>query len=302
MLATKIRHWLFRHPGRRFPFVNPPLRVAAQGLDERLEDEVTTFAMVVVALVLALLIFAYCVIESVLKHGIQAGILPAVVWLVIIAICVSFGFKRVKTMRDLYLGLMAERLVGQTLEQTRAWHCVVFHDLVIDGNGSRFNIDHLVIGDRGIFVIETKGRSKPSKGETTIKFDGDRLVSADGQVTEEPLRQVAANVQWIRHRLFQLLREKPNPVCRLTDERQLPVKPVVVYPGWYVDFTEAKSRGSSTFVTNETLLPGCIQGCPPVLSEQETTELADVLDADLRKQRKYLVDNPARHRGCFFYL
>ncbi|MFA5203180.1 MAG: nuclease-related domain-containing protein [Lentisphaeria bacterium] len=302
MVTQKIRHWLFRHPERRFPFQKPPLRVAAQGVDERLEEEMGTFSLFVAALMIAPLAFVVLVLVEVFKNGMNAGISSAitylVAWLVLAVFFLPFIWRKVRAMRDLHLGLMAERLIGQTLEQTRAWNCAVFHDLVIDGASGRFNIDHLVIGDRGIFVIETKGRSKPRKGEPRVKFDGNRLTFADGLITEDPLRQAAANVQWVRHRLFQLVREKPSPACRLTDELQLPVIPVVAYPGWYVDFSEAKACGSKTLVTNENLLLGCLQSCPPVLTKEETTELIEVLDASLRKQRKHLVENP-QHRGCF---
>ena len=62
-----------------------------------------------------------------------------------------FGVRRrVKAFR---LGEEGEREVGHFLEGLRAKGCQVFHDIV----GGKFNIDHLIVSPRGIFLIETSG-------------------------------------------------------------------------------------------------------------------------------------------------
>ncbi|GJM24502.1 MAG: hypothetical protein DHS20C16_09170 [Phycisphaerae bacterium] len=55
------------------------------------------------------------------------------------------------------------------MEQTREKGYRVYHDIQCDG----FNIDHVLIGPGGVFVIETKTASKPTKGNATIKYDGE---------------------------------------------------------------------------------------------------------------------------------
>ena len=47
----------------------------------------------------------------------------------------------------------------------------VYHDLPAEG----FNIDHVAVGRNGVFAMETKGRSKPAKGNVTVVYDGRTL-------------------------------------------------------------------------------------------------------------------------------
>ena len=65
-----------------------------------------------------------------------------------------------RKLRDLKLGRDGERAVAQYLEWFRTAGCFVFHDVPNDGA----NIDHVLVGPRGIFTIETKTLSKPAAG------------------------------------------------------------------------------------------------------------------------------------------
>jgi hypothetical protein len=70
----------------------------------------------------------------------------------------------------------------------------VFHDLVGDG----FNVDHVIIGPGGVYVIETKTISKPAKGESSVKYDG-ATITVDGNVPDRnPVAQAKAGANWIR--------------------------------------------------------------------------------------------------------
>jgi len=84
------------------------------------------------------------------------------------------------------------------------------------------NIDHVVIGPAGVFAIETKYRSKPSRGKTEIGFDG-KYLSFNGRFeTEEPIIQAKACAEDVRRYL------------KATTGMMYPVRPVVLCPGWYV--------------------------------------------------------------------
>ena len=48
--------------------------------------------------------------------------------------------------------LWGERLVGETLNQLSGDTTYVFHDIP----GERFNVDHIIVSTRGVYVIETK--------------------------------------------------------------------------------------------------------------------------------------------------
>jgi len=100
--------------------------------------------------------------------------------------------------------------------------CRVFHDF----QAENFNIDHVVIAGNGVFAIETKGRSKPDRG----RGQEDVLVTYDGQTLQfptwrerEPIEQAKRQAVWLSGWLTKAVGE------------QVPVKPVLALPGWFVD-------------------------------------------------------------------
>jgi hypothetical protein len=76
---------------------------------------------------------------------------------------------------QLRLGLDAEAAIGQELNQLMLDGFRVYHDFQADG----FNIDHIVIGQNGVFAVETKGRAKPketdNKKNWSVIYDGQAL-------------------------------------------------------------------------------------------------------------------------------
>jgi hypothetical protein len=93
--------------------------------------------------------------------------------------------------RNLVRGECGERVVAEHLEELRAagYHC--FHDLVQDG----FNVDHIVVGPAGVFVIETKFRS----GSGVIEFRNGEGIFVGGRPEEhDPLKQARGNARDMR--------------------------------------------------------------------------------------------------------
>ena len=78
--------------------------------------------------------------------------LVTVISVLLLIYAVSQVIKIRRKLRDLRLGLLGEKAVGQDLEHFREQGARVFHDLQGDG----FNIDHVVVAQQGIFVVETK--------------------------------------------------------------------------------------------------------------------------------------------------
>jgi len=253
-LLENLRKWIMSTPGKRLPMLQPPLRVAGEGVDERLTDALFNVFMPVGIAVGMLPVLVFDLLRGCwgrpTRYWLICGVMSVAVWLIACVLLLVVAKMHVGRVRSCRLGLLAERLVGQQLERCRASGCSVFHDIVDDKE--KFNIDHLVIGMGGVFVVETKGKSKPEKGETNVWFDGQELKFSDGSYASAPIRQVKANAAWVRKLLSRLLADKKNPVCQFTRERQIPIKPAIVYPGWYVDFD--KSRPSDFYLTNEKLL------------------------------------------------
>ncbi|MTV27817.1 NERD domain-containing protein [Nitriliruptoraceae bacterium ZYF776] len=111
-------------------------------------------------------------------------------------------------------GAKGERRVARALErlERRGWHVV--HDLTVGTRGA--NIDHVVVGPPGVFVIDTKyTRAKVVVHRSTIRFDGyartgylrgverqrqlatDRLSAAVG--FEVPVRSILCLVVPLKH-------------------------------------------------------------------------------------------------------
>jgi hypothetical protein len=116
----------------------------------------------------------------------------------------------------------AEIAVAQELEVLKAHGCKIYHDIQAKG----FNIDHVLVGPRGVFAIETKSRLKPDSGnkkeDARVEFDGN-VLKFPGWVEKRPLEQARAQAKWLQERLSKSVGE--------------PVKvfAVLALPGWFVD-------------------------------------------------------------------
>lgn len=226
--------------GKRTPLKQPPLRQAGQSLRDEwhrmFEDDVMpTFLVAAVSVVLAI----YEWIRAVLA-------VPPSPWVMTIAaaVVVAYAFIRVRRLipkaRALRLGSEGERAVADVLEQLRADGAQVFHDL--EGHG--FNVDHVVVCARGVYAIETKTISKPVGRDAQVIHDGDQ-VTVDGFTPDrDPVKQARAIARWV------------HDAIQESTGRDIYVRPVVVYPGWYVVTVSMSSDG--LWVLSANALPKCI--------------------------------------------
>lgn len=162
-----------------------------------------------------------------------------------------------KNIRPLRQGLEGEKVVGQFLERMRESGAKVFHD--IPGQG--FNIDHVVIHKNGIYVIETKTFSKPEKGNSVIKYDGESLCFPGQTTTTEQLIQTKAASTWLQELFLESTGSK------------FVTKPVLVFPGWYIESSPA-ALNSDVWVLNPKALPAFIKNQKQQLAEDKVHMLA----------------------------
>lgn len=133
--------------------------------------------------------------------------------------------------RRLKLGLACELAVGQELERLirpEAHPYYVFHDVPTDS----FTIDHVVVTPHGVFVVETRARA------LAIGSDGRELNS----VTVERERLRFPN--WQERRPLHKTRQGVNWLTQWLERRcgvPVPVRGVLVLPGWQIDTSEAAS-------------------------------------------------------------
>ncbi len=229
-----MKSWQHRQKREtKSPLKDLPVRNPAQGLDEeidRLLNDRAAGYMLVMAMV-ALLVWwewwrwvfnlpPHPILFTVLGAGVFAFYIPKLV-----------GIRR--QLRNLALAVKGEKAVGQYLEEhARPLGYQVLHDVVGDG----FNVDHVLVGPGGVFAVETKTISKPAKGISSVRYDGE-TVTVDGfRPDRDPVAQARACAGWIRD------------IVLKSSGRTVPVRPIVLYPGWFV---EKMPKGVEVWVLNE---------------------------------------------------
>jgi hypothetical protein len=149
----------------------------------------------------------------------------------------------------LRLGLAGERAVGQFLEGLRIGGARILHDI----QGDDFNVDHVVVSNRGIYCIETKTMTK-RRPDAIVHYDG-RTVLVDGRAPDrDPIKQVSAAAKWLS-----------TQIADSTGKRFW-VRAVVVYPGWFVE-TPPEARSAPVWVLEPKALAKWI--------ENESTSIDD---------------------------
>jgi len=156
---------------KKSPLKDKPLRYMGQSLDERIDNLLNVDASSYIVLIL------FCVVGAAHEWWRYfRNPPPSPVLITLLAIIGSaFGIYRIRTIlkkvKSIRLGRDGERAVGQYLELLREKGHRVYHDIL----GENFNIDHVIISRKGVFIIETKTYSKPLKGEANICFDGKKI-------------------------------------------------------------------------------------------------------------------------------
>jgi len=157
-------------------------------------------------------------------------------------------FQRI---RRLKLGLACELAVGQELARLirpEAHPYYVFHD--VPGNGTR--IDHVVVTPCGVFVVETRARTRPftPSGQeiNLVNVERERL-RFPGWSERQPLERTRELTRWMADWLAQ------------QTGREVPVMGVLTLPGWNVEASEAPDdllvvSGENLSVILADLCPG----------------------------------------------
>lgn len=201
------------------PLKDKPLRYAAQSLDEALDD------LLIDKVLIFYMAGCMCLIAVVyewFRYFRPLGgppVLSTVVFVGMAIFCTVKIIIHIKKMKSFKQGRDGERAVGQYLETFREMGCHVFHDIL----GDKFNVDHVVISEKGIYVIETKTYSKPERGETVIDFDGRRVLINGRESKTDIVIQAKAASSYIK----KLINDSTG--------KHYKVFPVVLFPGWFID-------------------------------------------------------------------
>ncbi|MGB7300327.1 MAG: nuclease-related domain-containing protein [Burkholderiaceae bacterium] len=167
----------------------------------------------------------------------------------------------------LKLGRDGERLVAELLNRLVADGARVLHDL----SAGKFNVDHVLIHPTGVYVIETKTYSKPENAKAKLVFDGNTVSMFGKPMRKDAIAQVRGNANRVR----ELIIDATGKRCT--------VKPVVIYPGWYVDSSKA-AHDADAWVLNPKQLRGKLAHQSTCLSHEQICGIAFQLGSYSRLQ------------------
>lgn len=183
------------------------------------------------------------------------------------ALCTVVAWRKWLKLRRARLGLLGEQAVAEQLQTLGLKGYQVFHDLPGDG---KWNVDHVVVGPAGVFVIETKARIKqpgPAGGpDFKVAFDG-RILRFPGGLDRKAAQQAMANAKWVAGMLSKATGETVRAVA------------IVALPGWLV------KRDKPDFevqVFNPKEVPGFIAYAETKLSGKQIQQIAYQLDQRCR--------------------
>lgn len=244
-----------------------PLRVPGQSISEQLDDLVSDHLLGPSMVALFAIVMAgmewWRFYASAKPNPIVYSAV-AVVSVVYAAIRIALARKRI---RQLKLGRDGERAVAQQLEWLRRENFFVFHDVP---NGDA-NVDHLLIGPKGVFTIETKTLSKPERGECKITFT-DGVIRANGLALDrDPLVQAKAQASWMRAFLAE-------------HQFTASVWPVVLFHGWFVEPFDSKVVGA--WVLEPKALRSFIGNQPDRFALEDVKAMASAMTSYIRSQAK----------------
>ena len=236
---------------KKSPLKTKPLRAPGQSLSEQRDDVLYDKLLVPAMIGIVMLLLAGL---EWFRWFTNSPPRPVIASLMALVVCLWVAWRirrQLPYVRQLSLGLRGEKVVGQCLERLRAKGYDVFHDIVGDGH----NIDHALVGPGGVFVIETKTVRKPSRGESEVVFDGESISVNGLSPDRDPVVQVKAAAR------------EMAAIIRATTGRDLFVRPVVLYPGWYTK----QPKRPQIWVLNENAFPKFLANEDQALEPDEVT-------------------------------
>ena len=197
------------------------LRVAGQSLDEKIDE---LHNEILNKLFMNMGIFVMMIVSIILfKLSNYLYILAGIFYLYTLWSMVKY----VPIIRNYKLGRDGERSVAQYLYTVarqlskKDSNMHVYNDLVDEKK--QFNIDHVVVSKKGIFIFETKTYRKTKDITNKITSNGKELFKNGQKITSNIPLQVKGQVKWLQSELLQITGKKYEII------------PTVAFVGWFVD-------------------------------------------------------------------
>lgn len=231
-LSVTLYQWWVKRDKRRSPLRGKLHHTPGEQLLVRIGDHDDGISEALMMMVLATPLFLMAwALQSVawdkVRFGVGEGMFVA-------AALAMFGwglrqfFRHVGQRRRAREGLAAERMTAQELNRLIGSGCQVLHDVPGDG----FNLDHVVISPRGVFMVETKSFKKPAKSTDDthykVQYDGKALRFPDWS-SVKPIEQARKQAQWLARYLH------------TATSQPVPVIATVALPGWWIDLIKGSA-------------------------------------------------------------
>lgn len=147
--------------------------------------------------------------------------------LIFLGYVISLLQKYYPVLRDYRLGRDGERSVAQYLSAVARQlskedaNMHIYHDLV--NEKKKFNIDHVIVSKKGIFIVETKTYRKDQGTTNTIFSNGKELIKNGQKLTNNIPLQIKGQAQWLQSELHQITGKKYQIIK------------IIAFVGWYVE-------------------------------------------------------------------
>jgi Nuclease-related domain len=197
-------------------------------------------------------------------------IAAGVVFIALTIISARLLLRRLHRYRSDWLGYMGERAVGEALVDLYARSFRIYHDVPAQGGKKPFNLDHVVVGPSGLWLIETKtrrkGRARPGLKDHEVTFDGAKLIWPWGEDTHG-VQQAQSEARWL------------SDWVSSTTGLSVTAKPILALPGWYVRET---ALGAVRVLNHKNLCSAISGRGHPVLSPEHIDLISRQLDQRCR--------------------
>ena len=156
--------------------------------------------------------------------------------------------------------------VGQELNRLMLAGYRIFHDFP----AGEFNIDHIVVGSKGVFAVDTKARPSAASSSTgkedTVEYNGHVLFFPDGKDLST-IERAGTHASWLSGWLGHTVGE---PIA---------TRAIVALPGWTVKRTSADGIP----VVNPIQFPSLFEHIQPRhLSEDMIDQIVDRIESRCR--------------------
>jgi len=234
------------------------LRIRLEHLEEKLTDDTLGLLLFPLMLILFLAI----------RHPIDELSL-ILLFTLSVGSSAFFGiriYKLARSRANYKLGFEGERFVGEVLCRLITHGFEIYHDVPFDG----FNIDHVLVGPRGVFIVETKTRRKPVDKSGGKKYH----VTYDGKFLQWPWGADRFGIDQAKNNAKTLSAWLSSATGEIVS-----ASPILTLPGWMV---ERKAPTNGIYILNPKEINGVCSSQPPKLQESQIKRICHQLDQKCR--------------------